>query len=110
MRTIRPAGTSERQLIDVAVQRLRTARDALRAAGAPRAAAATRRALKSAEGAQRHVRHRLARAKGRQERSATQAEVETTIRGMDRAMGARGPQEAGSHEASRAGRRARRGA
>jgi hypothetical protein len=47
--------------INAALLALRTARDALAAAGATRAADYTRRALKSAEGAKRHAENMGAR-------------------------------------------------
>ncbi|WP_234782579.1 hypothetical protein [Sphingopyxis macrogoltabida] len=46
-----------------AIDHLRAARDLLRQAGCPRAAAATMRALASAEGARRHVDHRITRSR-----------------------------------------------
>lgn len=52
----------DRQDIGRAIARLREARDYLRGARAPRAAAYVARALKSAEGAERHADHRLMRA------------------------------------------------
>lgn len=58
MRTIRPANHRDRDLIATAVSELRAARDKLRLAGAVRAAGAAARAVKSAEGASRHVLHR----------------------------------------------------
>jgi hypothetical protein len=61
MRAIKPAATLDRIAIDEAIQAMREARRLLRAAGAMRAWKAAARALKSAEGARRHVRHRLRR-------------------------------------------------
>lgn len=58
---IKPATESDVVFINAAVDRLRRARDLLAAAGATKAAAAARRAIKSADGARRHVTHRLAR-------------------------------------------------
>ncbi len=52
-RTLLPLG-ARRTAIDTAIHQLRIARDNLAAAGARQAANAVRRALKSAEGAQRH--------------------------------------------------------
>lgn len=60
-RKIKPATIEDRASVDLAVMLLKDARNSLRAAGALIAAAKVRRALKSAEGAQRHVRHRLLR-------------------------------------------------
>ena len=61
MRPIRPASPRDVLAIAHAVTLLAEARSCLCRAGAPRAHAAAQRALKSAEGAQRHVCHRLAR-------------------------------------------------
>jgi len=44
-----------------AIDQLRSARHLLAQSGAPRAAAAVRKALRSAEGAARHVDHRIRR-------------------------------------------------
>ncbi|WP_275487985.1 hypothetical protein [Sphingobium arseniciresistens] len=44
-----------------AIDQLRSARHLLAQSGAPRAAAAARKALRSAEGAARHVDHRIRR-------------------------------------------------
>jgi hypothetical protein len=61
MRTIRPATKRDAEAIQAATGKLREARDRLRLAGAPRAAQAAARALKSADGAGRHVAHRIRR-------------------------------------------------
>lgn len=61
-RPIRPATKTTAYDVEMAVAALRDARDILKNAGAPRAAAAVRKALKSAEGAYRHACHRMYRA------------------------------------------------
>ena len=61
MRTIRPATDHDVATIAAATDKLREARDLLRHAGAPRAAKAVARAIKSAEGAHRHAGHRARR-------------------------------------------------
>ena len=61
MRRIAPATAADVAAIDHALERLREARNLLREARAGVAARAAQRALKSAEGAARHVRHRAAR-------------------------------------------------
>lgn len=61
MRSITPATEADVSAITSSLQFLRKARTALRGAGARTAARAVDRALKSAEGAQRHARHRLQR-------------------------------------------------
>lgn len=58
---IKPATESDVLSINAAVDQLRRARNLLANAGATKAAAATRRAIKSADGARRHVTHRVAR-------------------------------------------------
>lgn len=58
MRAIRPADDSDASAITEAILLLRKARDLLRDAGASRAVNRVRDALSSAEGAERHVRHR----------------------------------------------------
>lgn len=63
MPMIKPADQRHADAIAKAVAALRRARDHLAEAGAPRARAAAARALKSAEGAARHVRHRIARSR-----------------------------------------------
>lgn len=63
MPTIRPAAESDRRQVRAAIDHLRLARNLLAASHAPRAAAAARKALRSAEGAARHVEHRIRRAK-----------------------------------------------
>lgn len=61
MRRIKPATHDDVAAIEAAIGALRSARDLLRQAGAERAGKAAARAIGSAEGAGRHVRHRLAR-------------------------------------------------
>ncbi len=61
MRTIRPATAIGAAQIESALMRLRHARRLLRFADCPRAVRAVSIALKSVEGAQRHMRHRVAR-------------------------------------------------
>ena len=61
MSMLRPADEADLREAAAAIAALRDARDCLARAGAPRARAAVARALKSAEGARRHVRHRIAR-------------------------------------------------
>lgn len=61
MRGMKPATPEHGQAIAIAVERLREARSLLRQAGARNAAAATGRAINSAEGAARHVAYRIAR-------------------------------------------------
>jgi alkylated DNA nucleotide flippase Atl1 len=61
MRPIAPATADDAATIAAATDKLREARDLLRLAGAPRAAKAVARALKSADGAGRHVAHRVRR-------------------------------------------------
>ncbi len=63
MRRIRPAMPADLKRTNQAIDHLRAARDVLRQAGCPRAAAATMRALASAEGARRHVDHRITRSR-----------------------------------------------
>lgn len=63
MRVMRSASPSDRDAIRQAIAHLRAARRLLVDSGSPRAAAAARRALASADGAARHVDHRLRRAK-----------------------------------------------
>lgn len=61
MRWIAPATPEHGQAIAIAVERLREARTLLRQAGARQAAAAAGKAISSAEGAARHVQHRIRR-------------------------------------------------
>jgi len=61
-RTITPATPGQALLVDEALDLLRDARDKLLEAQAPRSAVYVRRAIKSAEGAKRHVGHRCRRA------------------------------------------------
>jgi hypothetical protein len=61
MRPITPATLEQGQAIANAVERLREARTLLRQAGARKAAAAAGQAISSAEGAARHVAHRIRR-------------------------------------------------
>jgi len=61
MSDIQAAGPVDRDAIHAAITHLRRARSLLAQARAPRAAAAARKALRSAEGAARHVDHRLRR-------------------------------------------------
>ena len=61
MRPITPASPEQGQAIANAVERLREARTLLRQAGARQAAAAGGKAISSAEGAARHVAHRIRR-------------------------------------------------
>lgn len=58
MSRLQPATIRDVHRVRLACERLRDARDALAQAGAVRAAAKVRRALKSAEGALRHVERR----------------------------------------------------
>lgn len=64
MRQITPATEENGQAIAIAVERLREARTLLRQAGARNAAAAAGKAITSAEGAARHVAHRIRRTLG----------------------------------------------
>ena len=59
-RALKPATSDDVENVGIAVAMLLQARDLLRRAGCPAAAAKVRRALKSAEGAARHVKHRRA--------------------------------------------------
>lgn len=61
MAKIKPATADDVQCVAYALDHLQKARDLLRKAGALRSAQKTRRALKSAEGAYRHVKHRAMR-------------------------------------------------
>ncbi|MBA3895826.1 MAG: hypothetical protein H0X36_01525 [Sphingomonadaceae bacterium] len=61
MRRIKPATGIDKAAIGDAINALREARTLLRRAGAERACKAAARALKSAEGARRHVHHRIIR-------------------------------------------------
>lgn len=61
MRRIKPATARDKTAIADAIGALREARTLLRRAGADRACKAAARALKSAEGARRHVHHRMIR-------------------------------------------------
>jgi hypothetical protein len=61
MRRIASATPENGQAIAIAVERLREARKLLRDAGARNAAAAAGKAISSAEGAARHVHHRIRR-------------------------------------------------
>lgn len=63
MRLIQPAGEADAQKIARAISALREARRLLGEAKARMAAKAVARALKSAEGAARHVCHRIARSR-----------------------------------------------
>lgn len=60
-RVIKPATLRQVFALAHAIELLRTARGLAEEARSPRATAAIRRALKSVEGAQRHVRHRRRR-------------------------------------------------
>ena len=61
MPAITPASPADAAAITTALDHLRAARRLLRGAGALRAARAVARSMKSTEGAERHVRHRLRR-------------------------------------------------
>jgi hypothetical protein len=61
MRRIKPATGGDKAAIAEAIGSLRDARTLLRKAGADRACKAATRALNSAEGARRHVNHRIMR-------------------------------------------------
>lgn len=61
MRTITLATDTDAARVATAITKLREARDLLRMAAAPAAAKAFARVLKSADGAWRHVDHRLRR-------------------------------------------------
>ena len=61
MRKIKLAGPADRTAIAEAIDALRDARTLLRSAGGDRACNAAARAIDSAEGAFRHVSHRIAR-------------------------------------------------
>ena len=60
-RPIRTAPQEGAKLIAQAIEDLKRARAVLVQAASPKAAAAVRRALRSAEGARRHMHHRIAR-------------------------------------------------
>lgn len=61
MRPIRAARPANRDAVREAIDQLRIARHLLAQSGAPRAAAAVRKTLRSAEGVARHVDHRIRR-------------------------------------------------
>jgi hypothetical protein len=61
MRRIKPATGGDKAAIAEAIGSLREARTLLRNAGADRACKAATRALTSADGARRHVHHRIMR-------------------------------------------------
>ena len=61
MRRITPATPEHGQAIAIAIERLREARTLLRQAGARQADSAAGKAINSAEGAARHVQHRIRR-------------------------------------------------
>ncbi len=61
MRSIKRAAPADRAAVVEAIDHLRAARNLLNQSGALRAAAAARKALRSAEGAARHVDHRIRR-------------------------------------------------
>ena len=60
-RRIRPAPRDGDQLVHQALRHIRDAQKLLDRANCPRARTALRKARKSVEGAERHMRHRLAR-------------------------------------------------
>ena len=60
-RVIRPAKRDNLICLENAINRVRDARGWARSADCPRATEAIRRALKSLDGAKRHMHHRLAR-------------------------------------------------
>lgn len=60
MRRLRPATPEHQAQLLAALAALQTARDQIRGADCPNTLKKIRRALKSAEGAQRHMRRRLA--------------------------------------------------
>ena len=61
MRSIKRAAPADRAAVAEAIDHLRAARNLLARSGAPRAARAVRKALRSAEDAARHVNHRIRR-------------------------------------------------
>jgi hypothetical protein len=61
VRQIKPATQRDAAALAIALVLMRKARTELEAADCPKALAAIRNALKSAEGAQRHMLHRLRR-------------------------------------------------
>jgi len=61
MRPIRPIAIDTRSNVQAALRHLRIARDLLNKADCPRALEKTRAAIRSADGADRHVQHRGAR-------------------------------------------------
>lgn len=61
MRPLRPAMPCDREKMSAAIDHLRAARNLLAELKAPRAVTAVRRALSSAEGAGRHLDHRIRR-------------------------------------------------
>jgi len=63
-REIRPATPEGRLALAYALKSLRDARDWLRKADCPKAMEAVQAAIKSTEGAERHMAHRLARTTG----------------------------------------------
>lgn len=63
-RPIKPATAADVEAVGIACAMLREARNLLTRAGASRSADRVRRALKSAEGAGRHVAHRRRRTGG----------------------------------------------
>lgn len=60
-RKIKPAGDFELLALDACIARLKQARNNATSANCPQTLKAIRRALKSAEGAMRHMTHRLQR-------------------------------------------------
>lgn len=64
MRSVKPASPADRDAVREAIDHLRSARHLLARSRAPRAAAAVRKALRSAEGAARHLDHRIRRSQG----------------------------------------------
>ncbi|WP_159872812.1 hypothetical protein [Novosphingobium sp. 9U] len=61
MRRIKPATVSDGHTITMSIEHLRQARILLRKAGAVKAVAAVNKAMRSADGAARHVQHRIRR-------------------------------------------------
>ncbi|WP_454629575.1 hypothetical protein [Bradyrhizobium cenepequi] len=64
MRTIKPATRDNAIQLDNAITHLKKARAWMRGADSPKALEALQSALKSSEGAKRHMQHRLNRANG----------------------------------------------
>jgi hypothetical protein len=72
MADIRTASLRQQIALTIALGYLRNARDQLATADCPNTLAKVRAAIKSAEGAERHMQHRLSRAGGENNRASTE--------------------------------------